>query len=66
MDLSEVTRKLFSHLQLDNQLFRMAFTEVISHVELLEEMGDITLVGDQARTVQWSGTENFADFFEAD
>jgi hypothetical protein len=35
-------------------------------VELLEEMGDITLVGDQARTVQWSGTENFADFFEAD
>ena len=53
MDLSEVTRKLFSHLKLDDQLFRMAFTEVISHVELLEEMGDITLVGDQARTVQW-------------
>ena len=66
MDLSEVTRKLFSHLKLDDQLFRMAFTEVISHVELLEEMGDITLVGDQARTVQWSGAENFADFFEAD
>ena len=66
MDLSEVTRKLFSHLKLDDQLFRMAFTEVISHVELLEEMGDITLVGDQARTVQWSGTENFADFFETD
>lgn len=64
LDLATVTRKLFPHLNLDNQLFRMAFSEVISHIELLEDMGDVSLVGEETKSVRWNGTENFAAFFE--
>jgi hypothetical protein len=59
-----VTRKLFPHLTLDNQLFRMAFSEAISHIELLEELEDVSLVGEGTKSVRWNGTENFAAFFE--
>ena len=64
LDLATLTRKLFPHLNLDNQTFRMAFSEAISHVELLQDMGDISLVGGEAKSVRWNGTENFAVFFE--
>ena len=64
LDLATVTRKLFPHLTLDNQLFRMAFSEAISHIELLEDMGDVSLVGEETKSVRWNGTENFAAFFE--
>jgi len=42
----------------------MAFSEAISHIELLEDMGDISLVGEETKSVRWNGTENFTAFFE--
>ncbi|MCI0879245.1 MAG: MBL fold metallo-hydrolase [Chloroflexi bacterium] len=66
LELSTLTRKHFSHLNLDNNTYYPAFSEVISHVELLEEMGDVSLAGTDGRTVQWKGTENFSSFFDQD
>jgi hypothetical protein len=47
--------------------FFLAVTEVMSHVELLEETGDVSihpgqgLVG-SSDLVQWNGTEEFPEF----
>ena len=64
MDMSAITQKLFPYLGPSDRIFFAAFSEVMSHVELLTEMGDVSLVGDDLRSVQWNGTENYQAFFE--
>ena len=64
LDLPTITKKHFSSINLDNRTFYMAFSEVLSHVELLEEMGDVSIVGEDGRSVTWNGTENFDEFFD--
>ena len=64
MDLSAITQKLFPRLGLTDRIFYAAFSEVMSHVELLTEMGDVSMVGDDRRSVQWNGTENYGAFFD--
>jgi len=63
MEMSVITQKLFPHLSLSDRIFYAAFSEVMSHVELLEEMGDISMVGENGRSIQWDGTENYQAFF---
>jgi glyoxylase-like metal-dependent hydrolase (beta-lactamase superfamily II) len=64
MDLPAITQRLFPQLSLSDRIFYAAFSEVMSHVELLTEMGDFSLVGDGGRWVQSNGTENFQAFFD--
>jgi glyoxylase-like metal-dependent hydrolase (beta-lactamase superfamily II) len=64
MDMSAITQKLFPHLSLSDRIFYAAFSEVMSHVELLTDVGDVSMVGDDGRSVQWNGTENYNSFFD--
>ena len=65
--LVSLTRDHFSHRELTDSNFFLAVTEVMSHVELLEETGDVSihpgqgLVG-SSDLVQWNGTEEFPEF----
>ena len=66
-DLVSLTRDHFSHRELSDSNFFLAITEVISHIELLEETGDVSVnsgleVGNFGGLVQWNGTEKFPDF----
>ena len=63
MDMPDITQKLFPQLGLSDRIFYAAFSEVMSHVELLTEMGDFSLVGDGGRSIQWNGSENYQAFF---
>ena len=68
-DLASLTRDHFSHRELDDNNFFLALTEVISHVELLVETGDVSMdagpgVGEFGGTVRWNGTELFPEFIE--
>lgn len=63
-DLEGLTRKHFSGLALDSQTYYMAFGEVISHIEFLQETRDVEMVGDDGRLVQWNGTEHFSTFID--
>ena len=59
-DLQTVTRKHFSHIGLEGGNFHLAFTEVISHLEFLSEVGDVEMgVGDGTK-VRRRGSENFS------
>ena len=63
-DLMSLTRDHFSHRELTDNNFFLAVTEVMSHVELLVETGDVSVQGDlgmgkSGGLVQWNGTETF-------
>ena len=69
-DLASLTRDHFSHRELDDNNFFLALTEVMSHVELLVETGDLSTdgglgTGESGGTVRWNGTELFPEFLEA-
>ena len=74
-DLVSLTRDHFSHRELDDNNLFLALTEVMSHVELLVETGDVSVeggpstgsgrVGESDGKVQWNGTEAFPEFIEA-
>ena len=64
LDLESITKKHFSNHQLEGRNFYMAFTEVISHIEFLQETGDVAMAGEGRRLVQWNGTERFATFID--
>ena len=65
LDLETLTRRHFAHQQLDGRMFYAALTEVISHIELLEEAGDLSTVSAEEGTlVRWNGTENFPRFID--
>ena len=66
-DLVSLTRDHFSHRELADSNFFLALTEVISHLELLQETGDITTTTPQAllqpnNKIHWNGTESFPNF----
>ena len=69
-DLVSLTRDHFAHRDLtDNNLF-LAITEVMSHVELLQETGDVSVegglgVGESGGRVVWNGTHAFPDFIRS-
>ena len=65
-DLVSLTRDHFSHRELTDSNFFLALTEVMSHVELLIESGDVAVTGELSRggTVRWNGTERFPGFIE--
>ena len=65
-DLVSLTRDHFSHRELSDSNFFLAITEVLSHVELLEKTGDISVdrgvgVADFDGLVRWNGTETYPD-----
>ena len=64
-----LTRDHFSHRELENSNFFLALTEVMSHVELLQETGDVSVIGENGTKVSgaqihWNGTEAFDGFIE--
>ena len=67
--MSAITQKLFPQMSLSDRIFYAAFSEVMSHIELLTEMGDVSLVGNdgvggEGRSIQWNGTEDYQAFFD--
>ena len=68
-DLVSLTRDHFSHRELTDSNFFLAVTEVMSHVELLEETGDVTVhggltAGGSGGLIEWNGTERFPAFID--
>jgi glyoxylase-like metal-dependent hydrolase (beta-lactamase superfamily II) len=66
-DLMSLTRDHFSHRDLNDSNFFLAVTEVMSHIELLEEVGDVSVIGDlgtgeSGGLLWWNGTERFPEF----
>ncbi len=66
-DLASLTRDHFSHRELADSNFFLALTEVMSHLELLLETGDVSIDGELGAggAVQWNGTEYFPEFIES-
>ena len=64
-DLTAITRRHFAHIGLDSRMIFPAFTEVISHMELLQEAGDVEMTSDNGGGVRWKGTEAFSSFIDA-
>ena len=64
-DMATITRKHFARLGLDEVNFYLAYTEVMSHIEFLQESGDVEMVGDNGRLVRWNGTELFSAAIDA-
>ena len=60
LDMDSITRKYFSSRQLDGRNYFLAFAEVVSHIEFLEEAGDVAMTGAEDSLVRWNGTEFFA------
>ena len=68
-DLVSLTRDHFSHRELDDNNLFLALTEVMSHVELLIETGDVSIdgamgAGESGGLVRWNGTESFPEFIK--
>ena len=59
-DMASVTRKLFGDQRLDEVNFYLAYTEVMSHFEFLQDCGDVEMVGEDGRLVSSNGTERFS------
>ena len=64
LDMENVTRKHFSGHHLEARNYYLAFSEIVSHIELLQEMGDVEMVGGEKGLIHWKGTEHFAGFVE--
>ena len=63
-DMESITRRHFSSRHLEGPNFQMALSEVISHVEFLQEVGDIEMVGKDGTHVRWTGSENYGRVIE--
>ena len=63
-DMESITRRHFSSRYLDGPNFHTALSEVLSHVEFLQEVGDVEMVGENGTQVRWTGTENFGRAIE--
>ncbi len=59
-DLESITRNHFSNHQLEGVSYYLAHTEVMSHLEFLQQNEDIEMVGKEGKMVQWNGTDNFS------
>ena len=62
--MESITRRHFSSRHLEGPNFRMALSEVVSHIELLQEAGDVEMVGENKNQVRWTGSENFGRVIE--
>lgn len=58
-DLTELTHKTFSNRVLEGNQFYSAFTENISHLEILRDAGDIVFEGGQFLDVSPTGSNHF-------
>ena len=63
-NLHAVTRSLFPAHLLAGRGFQLAITEVIAHLELLKEVGDITYQDGTFEAIEWGGTEHFKDVIQ--
>jgi hypothetical protein len=75
-DLVTITREYFSDREVEAQNFFLAFTEVMAHIELMQEAGDIsTNIGSSGGNVWsnglgpdvpiiWNGTDQFSAFID--
>ncbi|PKB71328.1 MAG: hypothetical protein BZY87_05595 [SAR202 cluster bacterium Io17-Chloro-G6] len=54
MDLGTLARKYFSDRELAEQNFFLAFSEVMSHIEFMQESGDVSITVDPANNIVWS------------
>lgn len=76
MDLVSITRKYFAHRELEEHNFFLAFTEVMSHIELMLESGDVSTIVNPANgkvwsnglgpgtLVRWEGSDLFSAFID--
>ncbi|MCH7842571.1 MAG: MBL fold metallo-hydrolase [Chloroflexi bacterium] len=76
MDLVSLTRKYFSNRELEESNFFLAFTEVMAHIELMQEAGDVSTIVDPASDrmwsnglgpdvlVRWDGSDRFSAFID--
>jgi hypothetical protein len=62
--MESITRRHFSGRHLEGPNFYMAMSEVISHIEFLQEVGDVEMVGKDESQVRWTGSENYAQAIE--
>ena len=58
--LEEITRGIFSKRKLIGGNLYMALSEVVSHIELLEDLGDLHVGSDCS--LRWLGTRNYREF----
>ena len=63
-DMESITRRHFSSRHLEGPNFRMALSEVVSHIEFLQEAGDVEMVGKDETQVRWTGTEKYGRVIE--
>ena len=54
IDLVSLTRKYFSDRELSEQNFFLAFAEVMSHIELMQESGDVSVIVDSDAGSVWT------------
>ena len=60
INMIDITHNLFAGNRLDEVNFYLAYSEVISHIEFLEECGDVEMVGEDNRLAKSHGTEKFS------
>ena len=75
-DLVTITREYFSDREVEAQNFFLAFTEVMAHIELMQEAGDISTNSGPAGgnvwsnglgpdvPIIWNGTDQFSAFID--
>ncbi len=75
-DLVTITREYFSDREVEAHNFFLAFTEVMAHIELMQEAGDISTNADPAASgvwsnglgpdtlISWNGTDLFSAFID--
>ena len=63
-DLASITGRYFRGQELDGLNAHMAFTEVISHVEFLQETGDVEMVRDDGTLILSTGTASHGGVIE--
>ncbi len=75
-DLVSITTKYFSNRELEEHNFFLAYSEIMSHIELMLESGDVTITTDPAKggiwsnglgpgaVIAWDGTDRFSAFID--
>lgn len=75
-DVVTITRDYFSNREVEAHNFFLAFTEVMAHIELMQEAGDISTTVDPSDgkvwnnglgpnvLVSWTGTDRFSAFID--
>ena len=76
INLASLTKEYFSNRELEAHNFFLAFTEVMAHIELMQEAGDISVITDSTDgklwsnglgpevLVRWDETDKFSSFID--